>query len=226
MPTQGSCRPLVIDLDGHGRWLSTVLRRREDRAGRLDREADDDRSCPAGDAALDAAGMVGWRKLTTPSSVHPHLIRVILLARQQSRRSETVADFHALYRVDAHHRRRQVCVQLAIDRLAQPWRAHRSAVTSMMAPTDEPALRVRIEQIEFHFLRRCGGIGVRTEERVVVDLGIAVPARTVDGLTATDLDRARRVMRDASQQQNLARHSACRNPAWRFPAPSERPPPR
>ena len=53
---------------------------------------------------------------------------------------EAVADLHALDRVDRHHRRGELAIELAVDRLA-PARRHPSATTVTRAPTESPDLR-------------------------------------------------------------------------------------
>ena len=55
--------------------------------------------------------------------------------------AKPVADLDALDRVDAHQRRGEVGVELAVDRRARARAARRSATTSITAPQEEPALR-------------------------------------------------------------------------------------
>ena len=92
------------------------LARRQDGRGRLDREARHDRLA-GGDAAQDAAGMVGQEHRLAVIA-HAHLVGILLAG--QGGGGEAVADLHALDGVDAHQRAGQFGVQLAIDRRAQP----------------------------------------------------------------------------------------------------------
>ena len=113
MPTQGSWRPLVrISVASPSR--SMVSTGRQDRAGRLERDAHDHRLAGR-DAAGDAAGMVG-EELGAAVRAGPHRVGILLAA--QPRRGEAVADLDALDRVDRHHRRGEVGVELGVDRRA------------------------------------------------------------------------------------------------------------
>ena len=118
MPTQGSWRPLVT-MSVSLPFRSMVLRGAEDRRGRLDREARDDRLA-GGNAAEDAAGMVGEEPRLAVVA-HAHLVGV-LFAAERARRREAVADLHALDRVDAHQRGGEIAVELGIDRRAETGR--------------------------------------------------------------------------------------------------------
>ena len=87
---------------------------REDRAGRLDREADHD-VLAGGDAAEDAAGLVGEERDVTV--LHPHLVGIGFAG--ELGRTHAGADLDALHRVDAHHRLGEIGVQLVVDRIAE-----------------------------------------------------------------------------------------------------------
>src|SRR5207237_142826 len=94
------------------------LARGEDRRGRFDRKACHDR-LPGGDAAEDAAGVVGEE--SRPAVIaHAHLVGVVLT--RECRRGKARTDLHALDRVDAHERAGEIAVELAIDRCAEAWR--------------------------------------------------------------------------------------------------------
>ena len=88
---------------------------REDRRGRLDREAADDR-LPGRNAAQDAARVVREEdRLAVVADAH--FVGIVLAGER--RRREPVADLDALDGVDAHQRGGEVAVELAVDRRAQ-----------------------------------------------------------------------------------------------------------
>ena len=146
------------------------LARREDRRGRLDGETRDDRLAGR-DAAEDPARLVG-QEARAAVVAHAHLVGVLLAGQRRGRKAR--AELHALDGVDAHERRREIAVELAIDRCAE---AGRHAVGHDL---DDGADRgaglahaVEILGEERHPL------GVRTEERIPVDL-VPIPAAAVD----------------------------------------------
>jgi hypothetical protein len=115
----------VVTALGHDFGLVAVAidraARREDRRGGLDRKAHHHRLA-GGNSAKDSAGVVGqksWLVVIT----HAHVVGV-LLARERGR-TKACADLDALDRVDAHHRRSKIAIELAIDRRAE---ARRHAV--------------------------------------------------------------------------------------------------
>ena len=140
MPTQGSWRPLVtISVSSPVRGDRPA--RRQDRRGRLDREAHDD-VLPGGDAAEDPARMVRREDRARPG---PCGSRRRSRSRSAPPRAMPVADLDPLDRVDRHHRRGEVGVELAVDRRAEPRRARPSATTSITAPTRIAGLAQLVE---------------------------------------------------------------------------------
>ena len=111
-PTQGSCRPFVRK-SSSSPVRSDGSARRQDRGGRLDRETRDDR-LSRGNAAQNAAGVVGQKRRSVISSAH--LVGVLLAG--QFGHAKPVADFDALHRIDRHQRRREIGVEFSIDRRA------------------------------------------------------------------------------------------------------------
>ena len=93
------------------RWSAA----RKDRRRRLDRETADD-GLSGGDAAQDAAGVVG-QKQRLAVGADADLVGIRLAG--QFRGGHAGADLDALHRVDAHHRRGDVLVELAVDRRAE-----------------------------------------------------------------------------------------------------------
>ncbi len=90
------------------------LPRAEDRRGRLDGEAGDDRLAGR-DAAEDAAGVVG-EEARAAVVAGAHLVGVLLAGQLGG--GEAVADLDALDGVDAHQRGGDLGVELAVDRRA------------------------------------------------------------------------------------------------------------
>ena len=176
---------------------------REDRTGRLHREARDDR-LTGGNPAEDSARVVGAEfDLAIP---HPHLIGVVLTG--QGGGGEALADFDALHGVDRHQRAGQIGVELAVNRRAQTGRHpvrhqfdHRADGGSGL--TDRG-------QHRFPF---AGRHGIGAEERIVVHR-VPVPARPVDFGGAHLHERAANAHRRAEHDP---RHAARRHPHRRFP---------
>ncbi len=138
---------------------STVRRGVEDRARRLHREAHDD-VLAGRDAAEDAAGIV--REERDLAVAHAHLVGVLLAGERG--RGEAGADLDALDRVDAHHRRGEIGVELVVDRLAQARRhAARPRPRSPRRSTSRPCARRRDS------LPRLRHLPVGAPERIVLD---------------------------------------------------------
>ena len=115
--------------------------------------------------------MVG-KEPRPPVSAGAHFVGV-LFARKL-RRGEAVADLHALDRVDAHQRARQLAVELAVDRRAP---AGRNALgDDLDHRADRGAGFSHLVEMVGEARRR---LGVGTEERIAGDL-VPVPARAVD----------------------------------------------
>jgi len=68
-----------------------------------------------GDAAENAAGVVR-QELRFSAAAGAHFIGVLFAGQQSCRHA--VADFDALDGIDRHHRRRQVGIELAVERRA------------------------------------------------------------------------------------------------------------
>ena len=174
------------------------LARREDRRGRLDREARNDR-LPGRNAAENAAGVVG-QKQRLAVIAHPHLVGIVLAAHRRG--GKAVADLDALDRVDAHQRAGEIAVELGIDRRAETRRHafghhldHRAAGRARLAH----AVEIFLE--EFRLL------GVGAEERIVADL-VPVPARAIDLVRAHLHQRAAH----GEARHDLARDGAGSDP--------------
>ncbi len=177
--------------------------RRQDRTGRLDREADD-HILPGGDAAQHAARGIGLE--FDVLAFHPHFVGIVF-ARQRGG-AETGADFHALDRVDAHHRGGEVRVELAVNRRAETGR--HAGGHDFDHRADGRALLAHGVEIGFPFF--CGR-RVRTPERVLCYIGPTPPVAVDFHLAhlhhgAADPDPA---------TQDFPRHRARRHPAGGFP---------
>ena len=170
------------------------LARRQDRRGRLDREARDDR-LPGRNAAENAAGVVG-QKHRLAVVAHAHLVGIVLAAHRRG--GKAVADLDALDRVDAHQRAGQIAVELGVDRRAEA-RRHAFGHDLDHRAEGRAGLAHAVEIV----LEELGLLGVRAEERIVADL-VPVPARAVD------LVRAHLHQRAAHDQ---ARHDLARDGA-------------
>src|SRR6516165_6088902 len=103
---------------------------------------------------------------------HAHLVGIVLTGERSCR--EAGADLDPLDRIDAHQRRREIGIELAIDRRPKSGRdtlcnhfddgAHRG-------PALADLVKIALEQARL--------LGVRTEEWIALDL-IPIPARAVD----------------------------------------------
>ena len=159
MPTQGSWRPLVDDL-GLVAVAVDGLARRQDRRGRLDGKARDDRLAGR-DAAEDAAGVVGQE--------HAACRHCPCASRRRCPRRESAAaakpspistPLTALMPISAPARSR---VELAIDRRAEARPARlRRPPRSPRRPTSRPCGRRRDSRSKNLRL-----LGVGAEERIV-----------------------------------------------------------
>ena len=164
---------------GHHIHLGTgaidALAGRENGTGRLHREARDDRLTRR-NPTENAAGMVGAEHHLAVG--HPHLVGIRLAAERGGR--ESIADLHALHRIDAHQCARQIGIELAVDRRAEPRRHafgdhldHRAAGGAGFADLAEILFPLP------------SGDRVGAEERVALHLR-PVPPRAVDRMR-TDL---------------------------------------
>src|SRR6185312_3433380 len=177
---------VAVNVDG--------LARSQDRAGRFHREARDDvlaRRYPAEDAAGVVAEKFGF------TVAHAHFV-CILLARQCGR-GKAVADLDAFHRIDAHHRRREIGVELAVERLTES--SGHTACHDFDHRAGGRAALAHVIEIAFPGLR---GLTVGRPERIVVDR-VPVPARAVD-LVGPDLDQ--RAANDNAGAEYLARDGA------------------
>src|SRR5713101_1256175 len=164
----GVVAPLGADL-GLGPVTIDGASRGEDRRGRLDHEAADDR-LPRGNAAENAAGMVG-QKHRLAVVAHAHLVGIVLAAER--RRRKAGADLDALDGIDAHQRGGEIAVELAVDRRAEA--GGNTLRDDLDDGADGGAALADVVEIR---LEAPGLLGIGTEERVAVDL-VPVPARTV-----------------------------------------------
>ena len=114
MPDAGIVAALGADL-GLGAVAIDGAARRQDRRGRLDRKTAHDRLAGR-NAAQDAARMVR-QKDRLAVVAHAHFIGILFAAER--RRGKAGADLDALDGVDAHERRGEIAVELAIDRRAE-----------------------------------------------------------------------------------------------------------
>jgi hypothetical protein len=112
---------------------------------------------------------------------------------------EAVADLHALDRVDRHHRRGQVAVQLAVDRLAP---ARRHAIGDHGHPRADRIAGLA-QRVHVGF-QRIDLRGVRPEERIVLD-------------RRTHRSPAARSRRVATASRARARRAAPPATSWRSP---------
>ena len=175
------------------------LARRQDRRGRLDGEARDDR-LPGRDAAEDAARVVGQED--RPAVIaHAHLVGV-LLAGQRGRR-KAVADLDALDRIDAHQRGRELGIELAVDRRAPAGRDVFG--DDLDHGADRGAALADVVEVLARTSQRCRRRARRTDFRSTC---VPVPARAID-LVRPDLDQ-RAAHHHAGH--DLARDRAGRDP--------------
>src|ERR1700746_4091779 len=89
--------------------------RNKNRGRRLDCETSDHR-LPGGNAAKDAAGIVG-EKARLAVVPHAHFIAILLAGKFGC--AEARANLHALDGIDAHQGASEVAIEFAIDRRAQ-----------------------------------------------------------------------------------------------------------
>src|ERR1700674_1127095 len=164
----------VVASFGHDLGLAAVAvdgaARGQDRGGGFYGEARDDRLAGR-DAAEDPAGMV--RQEPRPAVV-PHADLVSVLLAGEFRGFKSVADLDPFDRVDAHQRRGEIGIELAVDRRAEPrWNSlghdldHRADRGALLAHA------VDIIGEEFRIL------AVGTEKTVALDL-VHPPARADD----------------------------------------------
>src|SRR5690606_5041578 len=161
--------------------------------GRLQRHADA-HALAGADAAKHAAGMVG------EITLRRHFIAMLFAALFDH--GKTIAYFHGLHRVDAHHRLGEVGINAIEHRLAP---ARRYAVGKHgNARTNRGA--VLADGVDV-LLQRLDLAGVREEERVVVDDRpvIIFCANGADLLDATENTNAKTFL------QELARDGTCRH---------------
>ncbi len=123
--------------------------------GRLQRDADHD-VLPRGNAAQHATRVVAGE------AVRIDLVAVLLAAL--AGHGKAVADFHRLYRIDAHHRVRDVGIEAVEHRLAP---AHRHLVGMHREPC--PAAGAVAAQLGDQFFHLRHGIGIAAEEGILVD---------------------------------------------------------
>ena len=180
--------------------------RRQDRTCRLDRDANDE-LLSGGNAAKHATIIVADEFRSVVAGAH----LVTGLTPIKRRQGESTANLDTLDRIDRHHCRRKIAVQLAIDGLAKPGRntvgdnfENRAGGTAGLA---------HLIKIGFPF---AGRHRIGAEERVVRCL-VPVKPRTVDLVradlhnTATDpVGRAKRSL------QNLVGNRAGGYPDCRF----------
>src|SRR6266446_1606587 len=182
--------------------------RRQDRGGRLDGEPRHDRLA-GGDAAQDAAGVVGEEKRLAVIA-HPHLVAVLLPGQGGCR--EAGADLDALHGIDAHQGGREVAVELAVDRSPK---ARRHALGDHLDDgADRGALATDAVEIS---LEELGHGGIRTEERVARNL-VPIPRGAVDRVRPHGDERAP----NRHAGHDLSRHRTRRYP--RSGLPRRRPP--
>src|SRR5579871_526120 len=148
--------------------------RRENRRGRLDGKTGHD-WLPGGNAAKNAAGIVG-EKAQLAVVAYAHLIAVLFPA--ELGRAEAGADFDAFDGIDAHQRRGEVTVELAVDRRAE---AGRDTFSDDL--DDRPDRRAFLAQVVEIIAKHCSQLGIGTEERILVDL-VPVPPRAIDPMRA------------------------------------------
>src|ERR1700722_14276083 len=164
--------------------------RRQDRGRRLDSEARDDRLAGR-DAAKNAARVVG-QKAWPPIIALAHFVGVLFAG--EFGRCEAVADLDSLDGVDAHQRRGEFGVELAIDRRAP---SCRNALGDNLDHGADRRARLA------HFIEIVGETfssrGVGREERVAAHF-VPIPARPID-LQLADLHQS-------AANENARRHFA------------------
>src|SRR6516162_3715811 len=146
--------------------------RNKNRGCRLDRETSHHR-LPGGNAAKDAAGIVG-EKSRLAIVAHAHFIAILLAGKFGC--AKACADLHTLYGIDAHQGAGEVAVQFAVDRRAQSG-GHAVGDNFNNRANRGSTLAQAVEIIAKH---RCS-FGVRTKKRIAVDL-IPIPARAIDAM--------------------------------------------
>src|SRR6185437_6561680 len=177
---------LAVDVDGAAR--------RQDRAGRLDGEAEDD-VLTGRDAAEHATCLIREEVDLIPR--HAHLIGVILAGELGG--SEARADLHTLDRVDAHHRLGEIGVELVVDGIAEA--GGNAARHHLDDGAGRGAALPHLVEEAFPDLHR---LAVGRPEGIVVDR-VPIPARAVDAVGA-HLDQ--RATDGDTGSQDLARDRA------------------
>ena len=149
---------------------------RQDGGGRLHRETRHN-GLARGDAAQDAAGMVGKKhglSLIAPA----HLVGILLAAHRGS--GEAVADFHAFDGIDAHQGAGDFIVELGVDRRAQ------AGGNAFGHHLDDGADGRALLAHALEILRpRSDCLGIGTEEGIAGGL-LPVPAAAVDPFAYDD----------------------------------------
>mmetsp|Transcript_24075 Transcript_24075/g.44468 ORF Transcript_24075/g.44468 Transcript_24075/m.44468 type:complete len:343 (+) Transcript_24075:1491-2519(+) len=141
---------VMASLGDHLGWRTINpdrLPRREDRAGRLHSKAYD-HILTSGDTTQNTACMVR-RKHRLAVVAHENLISIFRAF--QTRRRHAFANLHAFHRVDRHHRRRQIGVQLAVNRRANP--GGHIARHNLNHTADAVMLFAQLLQVVFPLLR-------------------------------------------------------------------------
>ncbi len=175
--------------------------RRQDRRRRFDGKARHD-GLPGRDAAENAAGMIGHEHRTVVA--HADFIGVLLSGQLCGGHAR--ADLDALDGIDAHQRRSQIAVELAVDRRTET-RGH-AFRHDLDHRTDRRAALANA--VEIIGIER-GAVLVGAEERILVDL-VPVPVVAID-LVRSHLHQ-RATHRHA--RQDLAGDRTGRNPARRL----------
>src|ERR1700722_18226798 len=156
------------------------LARRENRRRRFDGETRDDRLTRRY-AAQYAAGIVG-QEHRTPVVAGAHFVGVLFAGQFGGGKAR--ANFHALDRVDAHQRARDLGVELAVDRRAPAgWRAFRDDLEHR---ADRRSGFANPIEIVGEALRGCR---VRAKERIAMNFA-PVPTRAIDLMRADLNERA------------------------------------
>src|SRR6516225_338179 len=154
--------------------------RDKNRGCRLDRETGDHR-LPGGNAAKDATGIVG-EKPRFAVVTHADFIAVLLAGEFGG--AEAGANLHTLDGIDAHQGAGDVAIQLAVDRRAQSGR-HAVCDDFNDRANRGSTLAQAIEIIAKH----CRDFGIRTKERIAVDL-VPIPARAINPMRSHLHERA------------------------------------
>src|SRR5580693_3759670 len=182
--------------------------RGKDGGRRLDGKARHHR-LPGGNAAQNAAGIIGQEDRLAVVA-HAHFVAILLAGKLSG--AKAGADLDALDRVDAHQRRGQIAVELAVDRRAQP-RRHAVGYDFDHRADRRAGFAHAVEIIG----KERGLVRIGTEERIALDFG-PVPLGAIDPMRPHLHQRAVHLHPGHDFPRDGARRDPRRGLARRLPA--------